>query len=718
MNIGIVGCGLNSDYHINFSKAYPAAEIVGIVDKDEIKAKACAEKYGIQAIFSSIGKLVQQEKPNVIHIVTPPKTHFALAKEAIELGCNVLVEKPLALNLQEAQELYNLAERYNVKLCTMHNHFFDPCMAQVQERVKAGNFGKIINVESYYGLNTRIPAFREYPAPNVLPWLYTMPGGVYHDFMAHPLYVMLDYTGKPLEVKVMSKTFGTLPHGIPDELRVLIDGEKAFGILTFSFAANPHLHFLKIYGTTMIAEVDFNTMTNVIHPVSSLPKAAQKATYNLSESSQLFRSTTANVINFVRGKLKPYQGMQILIHRFYDSIKNNSQPPVSKQQALLVIETMDEIWKQLQPKPLNFAPIIPKEAYPTIQKEKILVTGGTGFLGKRVVEGIVKEGYRVRVLARKLSNIEPLKKIGVKIFFGDVADKESLAPALEGIDMVIHAAAGTSGKKKDCETGTLQGTRNILELSERAHVRKMIYISSCSVYGAAGYKKHEHVTEESALEQSPDLRGDYSASKQAAEALVRSAMERKKIPITILRPGAIYGPGGDPFTPMMGFSLMNKVFVVIGNGKFVLPFVYIDNLVDAIIRTMQREEANGQIFNVLDNQKITKKRYMNELIKKIYPRSMTVYFPLSFLYGIAWIQELTFEFLNKTPFLTRYRLISSQKDISYAASKIEERLHWSPSVSFEEAVEAITRTEKGNPEEKFARHLPETHHPQFPLPGH
>src|SRR3972149_4024255 len=165
MKIGIVGCGLNSDYHINFAKAYPGAEIVGVVDKNKEHAQECAEKYDIKDIFSSIGDLVKHARPNVIHILTPPKTHFPLAKEAIEAGCHVLVEKPFTLNMKEAKTLYELADRHGVKLCTMHNHFFDPCMAKADEIVKSGGAGKIINVESYYGLNTMIPALRDYPVP-------------------------------------------------------------------------------------------------------------------------------------------------------------------------------------------------------------------------------------------------------------------------------------------------------------------------------------------------------------------------------------------------------------------------------------------------------------------------------------------------------------------------------------------------------------------------
>ena len=337
---------------------------------------------------------MDHDKPDVIHIVTPPKTHFELAKEAIESRCNVLVEKPLALDYQEAKTLFDLAERHGVRLCAVHNHFFDPCMAKAHDLVTSGEAGKVINVESYYGINTRIPAFRDYPVPNQLPWIYDLPGSVYQDFMAHPLYVLLEYTGRPREIKVMQQSHDILPQGMPDEIRILINGENAFGILVFSFAAQPHLHFVKIYGTKMMIEVDINTMTTVTHPVSSLPKAAQKATYNFGESWQLIKGTTSAIYRFLTGKLKPYQGMKVLIHRFYDSIKNNTSPPVTREQALLVIETMDEIWKQLTVAPLKFETSVPESKFPLKHPEKVLVTGGTGFLGRRIVESLV--GGRIR----------------------------------------------------------------------------------------------------------------------------------------------------------------------------------------------------------------------------------------------------------------------------------------------------------------------------------
>lgn len=695
MKIGIVGCGLNSNYHISFALGYPDTDIVGLVDKDMERARQCATQYGIGKIYGRIGDLVEEKAPDVIHIVTPPHTHFPLAREAIQYGRHVLIEKPIALNAQEAKELYNLAEENRVKLCTMHNHFYDPCMVKARDLIRNGQLGQVINVESYYGLNTRIDAFRKYPSPNVLPWIYNLPGGVFHDFMAHPLYVMLPYIGKPEEIQVMERSFGELPQNISDELRILIKGERAFGTLTFSFAAKPHLHFLRVYGTKMMINVDFNTMTTTVHPVSHLPKAAQKATYNLSSSWQLFSSTLSNVWNFGRGRLRPYQGMETLIHKFYDAIQGEGEVPVSRNEALTVIATMDEIWKQIKNTRLRFDPIIPNKNSSTEKERlKILVTGATGFLGKRLVELLIQKGYPVRSLARKLSNIQKLKELDTEILFGDVADLESLKLAFEGIDYVIHAAADTAGREEDGKLSTIQGTKNVITLCEEFKVKKLVYISSCSVYGVSDYKNGQIVTEESAMERFPEKRGAYSYSKLEAEGIVHQAMNNSSVPIVCLRPGTIFGPGGEIYTPMMGFSVGNKVFATIGNGRFVLPYVYVDNLVGAIIVALESDNSKGKIYNVVDPERTTKKEYIELLLKRLYPKAHYMNIPYWFLYYAVYLQELLTRILGRKPFLTRYRLTSSQKNIIYDASKITTELGWKPAVALQDAIRKVLEHEQ------------------------
>jgi predicted dehydrogenase/nucleoside-diphosphate-sugar epimerase len=691
MRIGIVGAGNNANYHVRFAKEYKDCEIVGIVDRDLAKAHECARQYGVSKTYESVSALLTDARPDVAHVVTPPSTHFAVVRELLEARCHVIVEKPLALNTAEAETLYALAEQHGVRLCPVHNHLFDPCMREANAMITAGTLGDVVNVESYYGLNTDIPPFREYPKPNVLPWLYGLPGGVYQDFLPHPVYALLEYTGAPRSLTVKHRTTGVLPQNLPDEIRVLVDGEHALGTITVSFAAKPHLHFLRVYGTNGMVEVDFNTMTTTVHAVSSLPKAAQKATYNLDESLQKTRRTFANTFQFLTGKLKPYQGMMTLIHAFYDSIKHGGPTPVSKTSALSVVTTMDAVFEQLNYQPLMHEDIIPAPAAP--EAPRVLVTGGTGFVGRALVRRLLNDGYRVRVLARKLSRARSVADTRAEIFWGDVADSESFDRAMTGCDFVVHLAAGTSGSERDSQTATLQGTRLLLELCTRHKPRRLVYISSCSVYGVADCPANGVIAENTPLERMPERRGSYSASKQQAEDYVTEFARSETIPTVILRPGTIYGPGGDLFTPLMGFGA-GSTYVVIGNGDFVLPFVYVENLLDAIILSMEKPEAVGETFNVVDPERLTKRHYIDHVVRRVDREARVVYLPYSMLYGITWMQELAFGAMGRNPVLSRYRLTSSQKCVVYDSQKIASKLGWRPSVPLSEALDHVVASER------------------------
>ncbi|HSL21167.1 MAG TPA: NAD-dependent epimerase/dehydratase family protein [Vicinamibacterales bacterium] len=696
MRIGIVGAGLNSEYHIRFARAHAAAEIVAVADADHARAQACARQHGIPAAFGSATDLLAQASPDIVHVVTPPRTHFPVVQEVIEAGRHVLVEKPLALNSAEAGVLYDLADRRGVQLCPMHNHLFDPCMRRADELIRSGALGTVVNVESYYGLNTEIPAFRAYPRPNVLPWLYDLPGGVYQDFLPHPLYVLLEYTGRPRDVKLTQRSTGTLPQNMPDEIRVLVDGQHALGTMTLSFAARPHLHVVRVYGTRMMVEIDINTMTTVVHPVSRLPKAAQKATYNLGESWQLLRSTTSNVARFLTGRLKPYQGMCELIHRFYDAVQAGTRPPVSRERALTVVSTMDAIFRQLAYEPLKHEPapavVVPRRP----GTKKVLVTGATGFLGRALVARLARDGHVVRVLARKLARIDQFRDIA-EIFWGDVADIDSFDRAFAGCDFVVHLAAGTSGSEDDCRTATIQGTANLLQLARRHRPERVIYISSCSVYGVADCRRHAQLAEDAPLERFPERRGAYSASKQQAERQVLDYMASGDVPFVVLRPGTIFGPGGNLYTPMMGFSL-GSLHAVIGTGGFVLPFVYVDNVADAIVQSLITPQAAGQIFNVIDPGRVTKREYMNRVIRRVRPGAHVVYVPYALLYAATWLQEVAFGLVKRNPPLTRYRLTSSQKPIVYDGARIRATLGWTPPVSLDDALARLVALEGRAPD--------------------
>lgn len=321
------------------------------------------------------------------------------------------------------------------------------------------------------------------------------------------------------------------------------------------------------------------------------------------------------------------------------------------------------------------------------------MTGATGFLGRRLVEVLVKRGYQVRALARRSSSVEKLRALGIQIMYGDLTDAPSLRPAFQDVDVVVHAAADTGGSKQGAFESTIAGTKNILDLCDEFKVGKLIYISSCSVYGVADYPDGMMITEDSSLERYPERRGFYSFGKIEGERLVLSAMLRRSFPIVCLRPGTILGPGGEIFTPMMGFFFGTKLFAIIGTGGFVLPLIYMDNLVEAIIRAIEEDDANWKIFNVVGPDSVTKKDYVERLLRRLYPKASFLYIPYGLILVAVLIQEYLFKLLGKAPFLTRYRLISSQKTVFYDSSRIMKELKYKPPFTMEEAIEAVIASE-------------------------
>jgi nucleoside-diphosphate-sugar epimerase len=219
-----------------------------------------------------------------------------------------------------------------------------------------------------------------------------------------------------------------------------------------------------------------------------------------------------------------------------------------------------------------------------------------------------------------------------------------------------------------------------------------VYISSCNVYEVAGYTENQVVTEEAQLERFPLRRGHYSAAKLQAEALVTEAMHHDGCPTVVLRPGTLYGPGAEVYTGMMGVSFARRIFVIFGDGESELPLVHVDNAVDAIVECISNSAADNQVFNVVDHDPVTKKMYMERVIRPLYPKAFVIYCPMSVLLILTWLQEKLIVIIGKPPYITVYRLVSSQKRVRYSTSRIENAIGWRSHIRFKQGAEQLVRT--------------------------
>ncbi|MCJ8503003.1 NAD-dependent epimerase/dehydratase family protein [Desulfatitalea alkaliphila] len=325
----------------------------------------------------------------------------------------------------------------------------------------------------------------------------------------------------------------------------------------------------------------------------------------------------------------------------------------------------------------------------------VLVTGATGFLGSRLVAQLTRQGFRVRAFVRRTSNTARLQATAAMLHFGDVKDVESLSSAMKGVTVVVHAAADTSGDAQSGQLITVQGTRNVIQAAMAGGIRQLIYLSSCSVYGITDCQPWQRIDETGPIERHPEMRGHYSEAKLKAEQDVLAAMGKGALKVTCLRPGTIWGPGGETFTPMMGFKVGRRLIGIIGSGRFILPLVYLDNLVAAILTCIDHPGAYDQIFNVVDPTPVDKNTYTRKVLKPLFPGALFFRIPYWALYATVACQEVVFKALGRRPVLSRYRLVSSQRPVKVEGGKIARQLGWSPPMGFDAAVQEVLRFERG-----------------------
>lgn len=322
-----------------------------------------------------------------------------------------------------------------------------------------------------------------------------------------------------------------------------------------------------------------------------------------------------------------------------------------------------------------------------------LVTGATGLLGSHIVEQLRKRDMPVRVLVRRGSDRSWLETQDVEFVEGDVTDPVSLARACAGCDAVYHSAArvGDWGPWEEFERITIDGTRNILNASIAAGVRRFMHVSSISVYG--------YHTNEITVDETFDLGykmyrwAYYTRSKVEAERIVWEAGRAKKIEITVIRPAWIYGERDRTTIARLYKMIRDGKAKILGGGDNRLNVVYAGNIAEAAIRASTMPEAIDQAFNCSNDGVITQQQYFDLLAKAIGATPIKRKVP----YGVAYFAGFVLECighlfqLKKPPFVTRYAVWLMGRRSYFSAEKARKVLDWKPTVTYEVGVPNTVR---------------------------
>ena len=245
-------------------------------------------------------------------------------------------------------------------------------------------------------------------------------------------------------------------------------------------------------------------------------------------------------------------------------------------------------------------------SFPLTASVPFLVTGANGFLGRATVERLLAEGHRVRVFVRR----RPAQlQDNVEYAFGDLGDPVAVDRAIRGAETVIHIGAVMKGSWPEHKAGTVVGTQNVIDSCTQHGVKQLVHISSMSVLDRVGSARlgDEPVDERARLEPRADERGAYTRAKLEAEQLV-SAAARAGLPCVILRPGQIFGGGIALINDAVARSIPSPGagrWLVLGDGKLVLPLVYIDDVVDAILQAVAKQLTHGETLQLVDPAQLT-----------------------------------------------------------------------------------------------------------------
>lgn len=668
--VGLVGAGHISAFHLAALRRIANVDVVGIHDLDQDRAAALAGPLGIP-VAASVDALFEAGATS-IHVLTPPHTHAAVALAAIDRGCHVFVEKPLATDLADAERVRDAAQAAGVSVGVGHSLLYDPQVRQALLDVRAGALGELVSVDIL-----RSSVYPPY-AGGPLPPQYRTAGYPFRDLGVHALYLMEAFLGPIEDVQASWTSLGGDSNLAFDEWRAVVRCHRGMGQFQLSWNVKPLQHQIVLQGTKGVRRVDLFLMFQSERRGLPLPKAAERIVNALTDSIQPLIDVPRNVLAFARGKVRQYHGVQDLVAAFYAAIDAGQPSPVGIDSGVSAVRWTEEVARAADRDFETRRARATLTVAPDLDRRPVLVTGGLGGLGSALVERLRAEGEAVRLLVRRAPD-RPLP--GVDVVIGDLGDPEAVDRAVRGTRVVFHLGAAMKGGWPAHQCATIQGTRNVVEACLGHGVDKLVHTSSLSVVHWADGPDFAIVDEDVGLEPRPEERGSYTRSKLEAEQIVATAARNRGLPAVILRPGQIFGGKLPLMTPAIA-RRMGERWLVLGDGRIPLPLVYIDDVVDALWLAAQGTLRAGEIVQVVDPESLTQ----NDVLDLVSSGTPVLRVPRGIVFAGGKLSELALGAIGKKSPLSEYRLRSALALRRFEAGRAERLLGWQPRVGVREGI--------------------------------
>jgi nucleoside-diphosphate-sugar epimerase len=320
----------------------------------------------------------------------------------------------------------------------------------------------------------------------------------------------------------------------------------------------------------------------------------------------------------------------------------------------------------------------------------ILVTGASGFLGQYVVNQALKKGHNVKAISRLGNSALWESSEKLEVVSADLLTQESISKNLQGIDVVIHLAISKTGNSQLTET--VQMTKNLLEAMHLNGIKRLIAVSSFSVFDYFNIPVGSTIDENSPIESNPEKRDSYAQMKLKQEELYREFQENQQGQVTILRPGMIYGKD-NLWSSRLGVKKGDKTWILIDSSAQ-LPLIYVENCAAAIILATESDASINQVINLVDDQLVEQSTYLRQIIPylAIKPKLVRINWSLINIGAnlVGKTNQVLFNGKKSLPgLLSPHSLQARFKPLKYTNTYAKKVLDWQPQYHLETALKRI-----------------------------
>jgi predicted dehydrogenase/nucleoside-diphosphate-sugar epimerase len=623
--VAVVGAGYVANFHLEVLAGMPEVQVVAVCDPDLDRARSAARQWNVPQAVGSVEELAGLEV-DVAHVLTPPNLHVPIARQLLELGIGVLVEKPLALSSAEARELQALADERGLPLGVNHNNVWHPAFARLLSHVRAGRIGRVEHVR----VCLSVP-LAQLEAGDFSHWMFRSPENIVFEQAPHPLSQLHALLGPVQEATTTILSTRELHPGqlFHDRWLVAARGERATAEIYMAFGQGFNRWTLEVLGSDGSAEADLG------HNLFSYEEKTPWLDFwnsflaGVRRGRALAKDARAGLVRYARYTLGMgpredtyFVGMRGSVRAFYEALRERRALPVDGAQAAEVLDWCEAIAAEAARGRTAPAPQPALPAPGPARPGEVVVLGGTGFIGRRVVQGLLERGMPVTTIVRRTHGLPPTiltaaRSGRLRLLPGSLENREALASAFDGARVVLHLATGGGDTWEKVERSMIQGSVAAAEEALARGIERFVYVSSIAAL-YAGADCGTDVLEDS-LETDPQPAGRdvYSRGKMAAEAALVALHRERGLPLVIVRPGVVLGEG-TPFQHSgFGLWVRDNHCVGWGLGDNPLPVVTADDVADALVRLAAHEghDLDGQALNLCSNAPLSAREIVSELRK-------------------------------------------------------------------------------------------------------